>query len=96
MSAAVKGTRHEGMTSRTAMAALKRVKVGRMATGIASIQEERRWQWMTWENLNDWFDCWKKMVIEYHFAEAKVEGGGDEVPERRRRRQHAGTTTTRR
>ena len=68
MRAAVSGTEHAGLSSRQCMEQLKKHKVGEVATAKVHTQEERRWLWMAYDNINDWFGFWKDMLLEYYFA----------------------------
>ena len=56
LKAAVSGTPHAGLSTRQCMKQLKKRKVGEVATGKVHTQEERRWLWMTYDNINDWFN----------------------------------------
>jgi len=68
MKSATKGTQHEGLSQRQCYATFKKRKALELHTGKVHTQEERRWRWMTYDNINDWFDMWKSMLLEYHFC----------------------------
>ena len=71
MMAAALGTEHEGSyTERACKSQLK--KRSSLETAAPAKSDERRWAWTTWDNVNDWFTCWKPYLVKHMWGELDI------------------------
>jgi hypothetical protein len=49
---------------------LQEILVDIMTTGKANKAEEQRVAWITYSNLNAWFDSWARHLVEFQTAQA--------------------------